>query len=62
MRTIERRRHLTDKICGIPANRQWTDNKGNYPKQSVVRRQLLASRPLKNIQLSLSAVIRCIKS
>ena len=37
------RRYLTDKICEIPSNRQLTDNKGNFPKQSVVRQQLSAS-------------------
>ena len=36
-RYLESRRHLTDRICGIPSNRQLNDTKGNFSKQSVVR-------------------------
>ena len=48
------RRHLIDKSCEIPSNRQLTDNKQNFSKQSVVRQQLSASHSLKNIQLYLT--------
>ena len=41
----------------MKGRRQLTDNKGNFPTPSVVRPQLLASRPLKNIQLSLTLTL-----
>ena len=39
-------RHVTDEIRKIPLNRQLRDNKGNFPKHSVVRQQLSASLTL----------------
>ena len=53
------RRHLTDKICGTSLNRLLTENRKFF---KTVRQQLSASSPLKNFQLSLSAVIGFIKS